>query len=176
MVQRLRRVIYRLPSAETMGTWRPARVRRTAHAYADRMRRLGVRMDLAPVADLELPGGYIAAAGPGLRPRPRPGRPDGPRLAARHAGRRRRDVAQALARPRRAAGDSHTRPGAVPRLSVLEGRDLVPFERELADGAPVVMVGHLLSRRADPRRRPDQPVARMRCTTCAAPPARTRWS
>ena len=33
-VQRLRDVIYRLPSARTMGGWRPARVRRTAHDYA----------------------------------------------------------------------------------------------------------------------------------------------
>ena len=44
------------------------------------------------------------------------------------------------------ATNSHTGPARVPPLAELEGRDLLPFERELADGAPVVMVGHLLSR------------------------------
>jgi len=143
-VQRLRRVVYRLPSAETMGTWRPSRVRRTAHDYADRMRRLGVRMDLAPVADLELPGGYIAALDRAFARDPdrvaRMARAW--RLGMRDAG-----VATVLKHwpGHGAAGDSHTGPARIPRLSVLEGRDLVPFERELADGAKVVMVGHLLS-------------------------------
>src|SRR4029079_122396 len=62
-LQALRRVLVRLPSARTMGGWRPARVRRTAHDYALRMRRLGVRMDLAPVADLAVPGAYIDSLG-----------------------------------------------------------------------------------------------------------------
>jgi beta-N-acetylhexosaminidase len=145
LVQRLRTAIYRLPSAETMGGWRPARVRRTAEAYAVRMRRLGVRMDLAPVADLAIRGGYID----GLH-----------RAFARDPVR----VAR-LARAWRlgmadsgvvtvvkhwpghgaATGDSHLGPARIPPLDVLEGRDLVPFDRELAAGAPVVMVGHLLS-------------------------------
>ncbi|MGZ4610560.1 MAG: glycoside hydrolase family 3 N-terminal domain-containing protein, partial [Actinomycetes bacterium] len=58
-VQRLRPIIYRLPSARTMGTWSTAHVRRTARDYGTRMRRLGVRMELAPVADLSVPGAYM---------------------------------------------------------------------------------------------------------------------
>ncbi len=55
-VQRLRRVIYRLPSAKTMGTWSDTRIARTAEAYGKRMRTLGVTMNLAPVADLAVRG------------------------------------------------------------------------------------------------------------------------
>ncbi len=44
------------------------------------------------------------------------------------------------------ASNSHTGPARVAPLADLEERDLLPFDRELADGAPVVMVGHLLSR------------------------------
>ena len=108
------------------------------------MRRLGVRMDLAPVADLALPGGYIAELDRAFARDPdrvaRMARAW--RLGMQDAG-----VATVLKHwpGHGAAGDSHTGPARVPRLSVLEGRDLVPFERELADGARVVMVGHLLS-------------------------------
>jgi beta-N-acetylhexosaminidase len=145
LVQRLRTAIYRLPSAATMGTWRPARVRRTAEAYATRMRRLGVRMDLAPVADLAVKGGYID---------------DLHRAFARDPDRVARlvrawrlgmadagvvTVVKHWPGHGAATGDSHLGQARVPPLDVLEGRDLVPFDRELADGAPVVMVGHLLS-------------------------------
>jgi len=144
-VQRLRESIYRLPSARTMGGWPPARVRRTAHDYAVRMRRLGVRMDLGPVADLAVPGYYLHDLGRAFSPYPG-------KVARR---------ARAWRLGMRAAGvvtvvkhwpghgrtrDSHTGPARVPPLRTLQGRDLVPFERELAAGAPVVMVGHLLSR------------------------------
>jgi beta-N-acetylhexosaminidase len=44
------------------------------------------------------------------------------------------------------ASNSHTGPARVAPLAELEKRDLLPFDRELAAGAPVVMVGHLLSR------------------------------
>jgi beta-N-acetylhexosaminidase len=44
------------------------------------------------------------------------------------------------------AGNSHTGPARIAPLTDLQGHDLVPFDRELADGARVVMVGHLLSR------------------------------
>jgi beta-N-acetylhexosaminidase len=144
-VQRLREVIYPLPAAATMGTWRPRRVRRTAHDYAVRMRRLGVRMDLAPVADLAVPGGYIARLGRAFARDP-------DRVATRvRAWRRGMSDADVVTVVKHwpghgAADDSHTGPARVAPLAELERRDLVPFERELADGAPVVMVGHLLSR------------------------------
>lgn len=144
-VQRLRSVIYPLPSARTMGGWSPARVRRTAHDYAQHMRRLGVRMDLAPVADLAVDGTYLDDLGRAFDPRPREvaRRVRAWRLGMADAG----VVTVVKHWPGHGhAGNSHTGPARVPPLATLEGRDLVPFERELADGAPVVMVGHLLSK------------------------------
>ena len=145
LVQRLRTAIYRLPSAETMGTWRPARVRRTAEGYATRMRRLGVRMDLAPVADLAIDGGYIDDLHRAFARDPdRVARlVRAWRLGMADAG----VVAVVKHWPGHGAatGDSHLGPARIPPLDVLENRDLVPFDRELAAGAPVVMVGHLLS-------------------------------
>jgi beta-N-acetylhexosaminidase len=144
-VQRLRAVIYPLPSARTMGRWTPARVRRTAHDYALRMRRLGVRMDLAPVADLAVPGAYIDELGRAFSADPDAvaARARAWRLGMRDAG-----VATVLKHwpGHGSATNSHTGPARVAPLADLEGHDLVPFQRELADGAPVVMVGHLLSR------------------------------
>jgi beta-N-acetylhexosaminidase len=127
-----------------MGGWSPGRVRRTAHDYAARMRRLGVRMDLAPVADLAVPGSYMhsLARAFGRHPTTVARRARAWRLGMAEAG----VVTVVKHWPGHGhAGNSHTGPARVPRLSRLEKRDLVPFERELADGAPVVMVGHLLS-------------------------------
>ena len=44
-----------------MGGWSPERVRRTARAYGTRLRGLGVQLDLAPVADLTVPGSYMTS-------------------------------------------------------------------------------------------------------------------
>jgi beta-N-acetylhexosaminidase len=143
-VQRLRRAIYPLPSARTMGTWPPRRVRRTAADYGARMRRLGVRMDLGPVADLAVPGSYMHSLRRAFSPNPRQvaRRARAWRLGMADAG-----VVSVLKHwpGHGSARNSHTGPARVPPLRRLEGRDLVPFERELAAGAPVVMVGHLLS-------------------------------
>jgi len=144
-VQRLRAAIYPLPSARTMGSWRAARVRRTAHDYARRMRRLGVRMNLAPVADLAIPGFYMddlrrafSADPAAVRRRARAWR-----LGMRDAG----VVTVVKHWPGHGqARNSHSGPARIPPLDVLERRDLLPFDAELADGAPVVMVGHLHSK------------------------------
>lgn len=144
-VQRLRDVVYRLPSARTMGTWPASRVRRTAHDYALRMHRLGVGMDLAPVADLAVRGAYIDSLGRAFSADPLAvaARARAWRLGMRDAG----VVTVVKHWPGHgSAGNTHTGPARVPDLATLERRDLVPFRRELADGAPVVMVGHLLSR------------------------------
>src|SRR4051812_10482248 len=143
-VQRLRDVIYPLPSARTMGSWSPARVRRTAHDYALRMRRLGVGMDLAPVGDLSVPGAYIASLGRSFS-----GDPDQVTARARawRLGMRDAGVVTVLKHwpGHGSATNSHTGPARVASLADLERADLLPFDSELADGAPVVMVGHLLS-------------------------------
>ena len=144
-VQRLAAAIYPLPSARRMGRWSPARVRGVAHDYAVQMRRLGVRMDLAPVADLAVPGSYMAGLGRAFAADPDrvTARVRAWRLGMRDAG-----VVTALKHwPGHGhAGNTHTGPGRVPDLDTLERADLRPFAAELDAGAPVVMVGHLLSR------------------------------
>jgi beta-N-acetylhexosaminidase len=143
-VQRLREVIYPLPSARTMAGWSPARVRRTAQDYAARMRRLGVRMDLAPVVDLAVPGAYMSSLGRAIAADPDrvTARARAWRLGMRDAG-----VVTVLKHwpGHGSATNSHTGPARVAPLADLERADLLPFDSELADGAPVVMVGHLLS-------------------------------
>lgn len=144
-VQRLRRAIYRLPAAETMGRWRPSRVRRTARDYGVRMRRLGVRMDLAPVADLAVRGWYIDSLHRAFSRDP-----DRVATMARAWRRGMHDAGVATVLKHwpghGQAGNSHEGPAAAPALPVLERRDMRPFDTELARGARVVMVGHLTSR------------------------------
>lgn len=143
-VQRLAEAIYPLPSAATMGRWEPARVRRAAHDYAVRMRRLGVRMNLGPVADLTYRGRYLARDGRTFSADPQrvTVRARAWRLGMADAG-----VVTVIKHwpGHGAARNSHTGPARVPSRRALEARDLLPFDAELADGAPVVMVGHLRS-------------------------------
>lgn len=143
-VQRLRGAIYPLPSAATMGAWSPARVRRTAHAYGTRMRRLGVRMALAPVADLAVRGSYLDDLGRAFSPDPAQvtRRARAWRLGMRDAG-----VVTVLKHwPGHGhASDTHTGAARVPPLDELLRADLRPFQDELAAGAEAVMVGHVLS-------------------------------
>lgn len=143
-VQRLRHRIYRLPSAKTMGTWRSARVRATARDYGARMRALGVTMGFAPVADLAVPGYYIDSLRRAFSPDPNV-------VAGKvHAWRSGLEDARVAAVIKHWPGhgrarDTHTGSARVPKLSLLERRDLIPFNRELALGASVVMVGHVTS-------------------------------
>jgi beta-N-acetylhexosaminidase len=61
-VQRLASLIYALPSAEWMAAHRTRhQVRALATDYGAHMAALGVDMDLAPVADLYVPGHYMAS-------------------------------------------------------------------------------------------------------------------
>jgi beta-N-acetylhexosaminidase len=144
-VQRLRSAIYPLPSAKTMGGWHVAHVQKTAAAYATRMRALGVRMDLAPVSDLAVPGAFIASEHRAFSPDP-------DRVAALARAWRLGMAGSGVATVLKhwpghgSAKDSHNGPARVPPLATLEKRDLRPFDTELSRGARVVMVGHLMSK------------------------------
>ncbi len=144
-VQRLAPLIYRLPSAETMGAWSDGKIRRTAKRYGTRMRSLGVTMSLAPVADLRVPGSYIDRLGRAFSSDPK-------RVA--------RAVA-AWSRGLRAAGvipvvkhwpghghaaDTHTQAARVPSYARLKRADLIAFDRYLNGSPRAVMVAHVQSR------------------------------
>jgi beta-N-acetylhexosaminidase len=144
-VQRLRYVIYRLPSARVQGAWSAARTRATAEAYGRRMRKLHVTVDFAPVADLDIPGRFISE-----QERAFSKDPDvvGSHVVAWVRGLR---AAHVLATVKHWPGhgwatDTHTGAARVPSLSVLRRSDMVPFEKAFDAGVPLVMVGHLRSK------------------------------
>lgn len=142
-VQRLRSAIYRLPSPEWQGRNRTTRqVKATAVAYGARMRRLGVDMDLAPVADLGVKGFYIERLDRAFSARPRT---VAAYVRAWQAGMREARVAPVAKHwpGHGRATDTHRGPARTPPLSTLEASDLVPFNSALAAGIPAVMVGHL---------------------------------
>lgn len=144
LVQRLRDVIYPLPSAQWMGRHRsPAQVREAATAYGERMRQLGVDVDLAPVADLLVPGYFIAE-----QHRAFARRPD---RVAKYANAWQRGLrdARVVATVKHWPGhghaeDTHSGLAVTPSWSQLTTADLLPFDAALKAGVPAVMVGHLV--------------------------------
>lgn len=142
-VQRLRKAIYTLPSATTMGGWSDSRIRITAKAYGLRMKALGVDIAFSPVADLNVPGFFIAEN--------RRGFSSDPQVAGRKAVAWADGLAEAGVIPtvkhwpgHGSSGDTHARPSTLAPIEKLETKDLLPFEYSFAHGVKVAMVGHLL--------------------------------
>lgn len=142
-VQRLRTVLGALPSAEQMGRSRtPAQVRALAASYGAKMARLGVDVDLAPVADLGIRGFYVEQTDRAFSA--------DPAKVAAYAGAWQAGMRSARVAPvakhwpgHGQATNTHDAPATTPPLSTLEKRDLLPFRDLLAAGVPAVMVGHL---------------------------------
>lgn len=141
-VQRLKRLLGPLPSAETMGRWSDARIESTAYTYGKGMRRLGITMAFAPVADLAVRGSYVAKLHRAFSADPKRA---GDAVAAWQAGLRRAGVMAVVKHwpGHGSAANTHTGPATTPSLATLRRRDLVPFRRAFAAGMPAVMVGHL---------------------------------
>lgn len=148
-VQRLADALYRLPPAETMGRWSNAKIRRTAQRYGRAMAQLGVRMSLAPVADLRVPGTYIDELGRSFSSNPeRAGRA----VIAWSQGLASSGVAPVVKHwPGHGhAVDTHQFAARIPGYNKLKGADLVPFRMAFDAGVDAVMVGHLQSRGLTP--------------------------
>lgn len=141
-VQRLSSLIYALPSAETMGRWKPARITATAREYALRMKALGVTVALGPVADVAVPGYFIADA---QRSFSRDPQQVGVDVNAWNKGLSAAGVLGVVKHwpGHGQASDTHTGGSSVPPWSVLQRRDLLPFRAAFARHAGAVMVGHL---------------------------------
>ncbi len=143
-VARLSAVIGALPSARQMASqWTPAQVESALAAHGSAMRGLGVTMDLAPVLDTASPTDPVAgesyrsfsesatvAAGYGVA------------YAAGLGAGGVVAVAKHFPGLGRANADTDQGPATDPPLSSLESNDLIPFERAVTAGIPVVMVGH----------------------------------
>ena len=142
-VQRLRRAIYTLPSAATMGTWSDAKIRKTAFAYGKRMKSLGVDIAFSPVADLSINGFFIDRSRRSFGVKPSV---VSPKAVAWADGLKDADVLPVVKHwPGHGhAADTHAVPGKVPALSKLITSDLVPFNHAFESGVTAVMVGHLL--------------------------------
>ncbi|MDT7572628.1 MAG: beta-N-acetylhexosaminidase [Actinomycetota bacterium] len=142
-VQRLRAVLGPVPSAEYMGqTWTTAHVRDVAQSYGRKMRALGVDMDLAPVADLSVPGRYIEQTDRAFARTPAG--------VSAYAGAWQQGMRLAAVAPAAkhwpghgSAANTHDRAATTPPLPTLEQRDLLPFDALQRAGIPAVMVGHL---------------------------------
>lgn len=142
-VQRLRRAIYQLPSATTMGGWSDAKVRKTAKDYGERMKALGVDIAFSPVADLNVSGYFIS--------RSRRGFSSNPTTAGKKATAWAHGLEDAGLLPvlkhwpgHGRSVDTHAKPGILPTLEKLEKSDLKPFHYAISQGVTSVMVGHLL--------------------------------
>lgn len=144
-VQRLSHVIYPLPSAWVMGTWRTDRIRSTARAYGSRMRSLGVWMSFGPVADIAVHGRYIHTRRRAFSSDPAEVAAD---VDAWSLGMRQAGVVPVVKHwpGHGSATDSHVGIASLPAVGFLARRDMVPFDEVFRRGAPAVMVGHLTSR------------------------------
>jgi beta-N-acetylhexosaminidase len=144
-VQRLRDVVYPLPSARVQGTWSTSRTSATAKDYGARLRKLHVSVVCGPVADLDVPGKYMSSLD-----RCFSSRPDavGRHVVAWVEGLRASRVLSTVKHwPGHGwASDTHSGAARVPSLSVLRRHDMVPFEQAFDARVPLVMVGHLRSK------------------------------
>jgi beta-N-acetylhexosaminidase len=144
-VQRLRDVIYPLPSARVQGGWSTSKTRATAKEYGARLRKLRVSVVFGPVADLDIPGKYMSSLDRCFSRQPEA---VGGHVVAWVAGLR---SSRVLATVKHWPGhgwatDTHTGAARVPSLSVLRRQDMLPFEQAFDANAPMVMVGHLRSK------------------------------
>jgi len=144
-VQRLRDVIYPLPSARVQGGWSASKTKATAKDYGARLRKLHVSVVFGPVADLDVPGRYMSSLDRCFSSRPTV---VGSHVVAWVTGLRASRVLSTVKHwPGHGwAADTHSGAARVPSLSVLRREDMVPFEEAFDVNVPLVMVGHLRSK------------------------------
>ena len=164
-VQRLASAIYPLPSARVMGTWDASRITSKAKDYGKSMKRLGVDMAFSPVADLNIPGQFIATQSRAFSDDPKR---VGNAAVAWATGLDRAGVAPVIKHwpGHGRASDTHRKPGRLPSYSKLAKADLKPFSQAIREGFTAVMVGHLesagLTERGVPASRSSKALAVLR--------------
>ena len=146
----VRRIPFSAPRPAQSEVTSVARARRIATAGARGLSRLGVNVNLAPVADLD--------DGPALRPRAFPGPPAavGRRVAAAVRAYRRGGVAATAKHFPGLGGaalNTDDGPATVRRSRAqLMGQDLAPFRAAIRVGVPLIMASHALYPALDRRR------------------------
>jgi len=143
LVQRLTPLLGSLPSAADMGSASSeAEVTAIAKKYGAGMKHLGVNVDLAPVADLAVPGKYINADHRAFA--------DNPEDVARYVVAWNNGMAASgvLAVVKHwpghgSASNTHVGSGVTPPWSTMQLKDAAAFKAAIAGGLKAVMVGHL---------------------------------
>lgn len=143
-VSRLANVLGPIPSARQMAAeWSTAQVETTMQARGAALRSIGITMDLAPVLDTASPTDPVAdesqrsfSATPEVAAQYGTAYAVGLRAGGVVA------VGKHFPGLGHASADTDTGPANDPPIAALRTDDLVPFERSVAAGLPVVMVGH----------------------------------
>jgi beta-N-acetylhexosaminidase len=142
-VQRLKAITGSVPSARTMGkTMTPAQVQELAAQVGGQLARLGLTMDLAPVADVSSQPNDSVIGDRSFS--------DDPAVAAQYAGAFADGLRSAGIVPvlkhfpgiGSASGNTDTEVASTPPLSQLEAADLVPYQTLLAAQPVAVMIGN----------------------------------
>ena len=132
-----------VPTESQLGAhYTPAQIKYIFYVMGLRMKALGVDVDFAPVADLLSPGHYIASLQRAFSSNPQIAAAD---AVAWEQGMRLAGVLPVVKHwpGHGEAANTHVGPGITPPLSVMEARDMVPFNAVFASGGRAVMVGHL---------------------------------
>ncbi|HEY0951764.1 glycoside hydrolase family 3 N-terminal domain-containing protein [Nocardioides sp.] len=146
-----------IPSALAQGRWEPHRLRRAATTWAGQLRRAGVNLNLAPVADT-VPSRAAARDNPPI------GRYDREfgfttKVVARHAVAFARGMADGGVVPTvkhfpglgRVRANPDTTAGVTDRVTTRHDRYLAPFRAAIDAGVPVVMMSTATYQRLDRR-------------------------
>lgn len=142
MVQRLARLVGKMPTAKRIGqTKTPAQTQAYAFKYGKRLKALGVGTNLAPVADLKYPGSWTDRDGRAFKTDPVA---NGRYVTAFARG---MQAAGVMATVKHWPGggavvDTHKSAGSTPAWATLQRRDLVPFRAAFAAGVGAVMISH----------------------------------
>jgi beta-N-acetylhexosaminidase len=138
-VQRMRLATGRIPSAATLAEGTPQEAARIMAEHSAKIRELGVTMNFAPVADVGS-GSGLGTRSFGEDPMAVSSFVEALLPAISGAG----VVPVVKHWPGLGSGgpDPHQKLPTLDELAVLRGRDLLPFDRAIAAGAPAIMVTH----------------------------------
>ncbi|MDR0519584.1 MAG: hypothetical protein LBG82_05995 [Clostridiales Family XIII bacterium] len=141
-VQRFRERIYPLPSARVMGGYADRKITSMTRKYAKRLAKYRVNVVFGPVADLKVKGRYIASLDRAFASSPRK---VWEKSDAWSKGFESEGIIVTYKHwpGKGSAADTHKKSSSVPKLSKLEKRDMIPFDKKFAQGCEMVMVGHV---------------------------------
>jgi beta-N-acetylhexosaminidase len=143
LVQRFRDVIYRLPSAESMGEKSDKKITSMTKSYGKRLKKFGVNVVLGPVVDLKVKGSYMGNLHRCFGASPKKVQK---KAAAWAEGYERAGLATCYKHwpGKGSSKDTHKAISKVSPLKKLEKKDMKSFDFAFRKGCDMVMVGHVI--------------------------------